>query len=356
MPKNSKNNATVVSLAKHLDLGTTTVSDILRGRPGYNEKTRQRVLAAAEQTGYTPNYLSRALVSGKSNSIGVLVPLEDTPGLINMIKGLEAQAQLYNYVCYLLGFPADENQVVTQLKQLLQRRIDGLVVSQAIGSLPAVVEDVLLESKVPVVRVGNIPSGIDAQHSVTMDRYQAAEKLAEHLAELGHKHVAFVGGEFSYLNPENKVSLYEKAFEKVGIKLDLSQKWHIPAGMDYDCGCMDLIYQRAMEGIEPTALVFVSDLTAIEALSALQDAGLRVPEDVSVVGFNDDYIAKIIRPALTTIHQPRQEQGTAAFVKLHNLMTDQQDPVNEVSLPCELIIRNSTGPARTSPVAVGSAS
>ena len=350
----SNNNTTIVSLAKDLDLGTTTISEILRNKPGYNEKTRQRVLAAAKQTGYSPNYLSRALVSGKSNSIGVLVPMEETPGLIHMIKGLEAQAQRYDYVCYLLGFSSDEQQVATQLKQLLQRRIDGLVVSQTSGSLPAVVEDILCECDIPVVRVGNIPSDINAS-VVTMDREYAAEMLAEHLAKLGHKHVAYVGGEFSYLHPENKVSLYNKAFDKVGIRLDLSLKWHIPVGGDYNYGCMNLINQRAMEGIEPTALVFTSDRTAMEALAALHDAGLRVPEDVSVVGFDDDYNAKITRPALTTIRQPRQQQGTAAFVKLHHLMTDQQNEVNDVPLPCELIIRDSTGPARTKPVVVGSA-
>jgi DNA-binding LacI/PurR family transcriptional regulator len=336
---------TIISIARELKLANTTVSEILRGKPGYNGETRQRVLGAAKRMGYRPNYLSRALVGSKSKSIGIFAGISETLAVAKMIADVELAARRNGYLSYLVDYGiGTEDELATHLQNLLDRRIDALIVHQTTDFLPAPVEKLLGECGLPVVRLGSMHPV--STPTVWIDRYQAAHQLAEHLAGLGHRETALILGEYGHRHPEQKLHPLSQAMSEFGIKLDCSKRWTIGAGREYDYGCLELIKREILAGDLPTALLFSSDRFAVEAYAALHDAGLSVPRDVSIVGFDDDHYASVLRPTLTTIRQPRTEIGRAAFNMLLTLMNNPDAKIPNQKVSCELVIRDSTGPVR----------
>jgi DNA-binding LacI/PurR family transcriptional regulator len=337
---------TITDIARRLNLANTTVAEVLRGKPGYNESTRQRILSTAKRVGYRPNYLSKALAGSKSKTIGVVAGLIETPILGTMVRPIELAARRSGYLCYLVDYSGeDEQQLVSHVQNLLDRRVDGLVVHQG-GHLPAALDSLLRGCSIPVVRTGMLPADATGP-IVRMDRDQAARQLAEHLALLGHREAAFISSPYMYIHPNMKLKPLGQAFARAGIKLDVSERWVIEQGQEYSYGCLKLLRREIDRGALPTALLFNSDTYALEALAALHDARLRVPQDVSVVGFNDDYFAALTRPALTTIRQPQTEIGEKAFRLLMELVNNPGAVVESQAAYCELVVRDSTGPCRS---------
>jgi len=341
----TKKAPTIVDVAKRVRLANTTVAEILRGKPGYNEATRQRVLETAKHLGYRPNYLSKALAGSKSKTIGVLAALTETSVVATIVRDIELASRRNDYLCYLVdyGGEEDESQLVAHLQNLLDRRIDALVAYQ-LGDFPPLVEALLNKCNIPVLRLGIVQPD-KTKLSVNINRDTAAHQLAEHLAALGHREAGLIISEYGHHHPDQKITPFREAFAKVGIKLDCSRRWMVEPGTDYDYGCQALLQREIVKGNLPTALVCSSDRFAIEVYAALHDAGLRVPEDLSVVGFDNDYHASMMRPALTTIRQPRSGIGDATFSMLMEMMNDPSAKVANRIFDCKLITRDSTGPA-----------
>lgn len=331
--------ATISDISKATGLARTTVAEVLRGKEGYRESTRRHVLTVADELGYQPNYLSKALAGGPSMTIGIIVPTISRPLTTQRLWEIETRAREHGYLTYVAGWGDDPfQQMARYLKDFLRRRVDGLIIHSD-GRLPLGVEELLQNGGVPYVFFEGSPPG--AQACVKVDRTQAMSELAAYLKSLGHRRAAFMSHAYHLNHPWVWADMARSALDHVGIAVEPIEPWTI--GEDNNIHDF-LIRQMIGRDRLPTVFLGFGDEKAHAVIAALQRAGLRVPDDVSVVGSDDMPIAAVNIPRLTTIHQPRQEVGAAAFELLMKLMSGCKDEVPPRVFNAQLIKRESVGP------------
>lgn len=324
----------------------STVSHVLNGRPGFAEDTQQRVQQAARELGYLPNHLGRALVGGKSMSIGLMGELLKCPIRLLRMRQIELMAKADNYRMYLVANEGllSELDLLQTVEDLLARRVDGLIICE-LNQLPDKVMKRLLSCDKPVVFVDHVPDG--ATHGVHVDRTQALGQAVNHLKDLGHQSALFLGSRFDQLVPELKLGRYRQELKMSGMELIEPKNWYLEATGLADMA--DAAYEvttQMLKHIIPSAIICISDESAIGAIHAIEDTGLSVPADVSVIGFDDLPVARHFKPALTTISQPMQQAGKAAYEILSSLFKASDAPSQIHKLSCQFIVRESTGTAR----------
>ncbi len=346
---------TLADVARESGVSTSTVAQILNGQPGYNAQTRQRISATAQRMGYRPNALGKALRSGKSMSIGVIASSINTPAQVVGMEAIEQAARQAGYITYLVGWsntPIPEPRL-RSLTELLDRRVDGII-SMDTSDMEPEVSALFRTLPMPVVYVGRVPD--HAQHVVRQERRPAIAALAQHLADLGHRRVALMASAWALAHPANKVGLVQQACAQHGIEVEVGSRWltQPPTSADEVAAwdkeqavltAYELMRDAIRSGDLPTAVLASNDRTALAALAACHDEGVRVPQDISVVGFDGEPLGQIARPALTTLQQARGDIGQAAFQMLHALMQDPRAHVQNRDFPLQLVIRDSTGPA-----------
>lgn len=337
--------ATLKDIAKQIGVADATVSMALRNHPRISATRRRQIQQVAQAMGYRPNPLGRALKSGKSMSIGVAIGSVNVPVHHPKLRTIETLARQHGYWPYMVTIgnlpPA---ALITLITDLLSRCLDGIIVYHT-HPLPDSAVRLLRQSPTPVVYLNWVPPG--ERHSVALNVQPGITQLAEHLAALGHRRV-FLFRTFSEVNyPSHRAEPYQRALEAAGIEVVSDERMVLQPQPDGEFGAP--AYHRVRElllsGDRPTALVMTNDETATSAMAAAQDVGLRVPEDISVVGFDDLPYTRFIRPALTTIQQPREPMGEAAFQMLLKLMNDPAAKVEPVTFETELVVRQSTGSA-----------
>jgi DNA-binding LacI/PurR family transcriptional regulator len=344
----------IAEIGKQAGLAVSTVSDILRGRPGYNVKTTQRVKRIAKELDYRPNWLSKALRGDTSMSIGVLGCMLNQPSAMAKMVSIESAARAAGYQMYVvdtgLDVLTDTASHVGHLKDLHQRKIDGLIVDYVGIKPPDEVLELVQTGSTPTVFMDWTPENYN--HAVTVHRIVGIEEAVNHLAELNHKRVAIITNEKAIEIQVTKVSAYKKLLEAAGVEVILGGDWvHKQNVSNIGVDTRNIVKRQFSKGGNlPTALILYNDAAALGALRGAYETGLRVPEDVSVIGFNDLPVAEVSIPALTTIQQPRGELGQAAFDMLLALMKDKNAIIDPVSFNCKLIVRESTGPALIRPL------
>lgn len=330
--------ASLKQLAEHLGLNPATVSVVLNDVPGRSipQATRDRIKAAAKQLNYQPNLLARSLRSRRTLTIGILVPELGDGYHTQVMSGIGDQLIKAGYFYFTAHHRHKKNLVEDYTRMLIGRGAQGIIAI-----------DTLLEHpiEVPVVAVAG-HRHIEGVTNVQLDHWRAAELVLTHLYSLGHREIAFMRGQpFSSDSDERWKGLVTVA-ERLGLEI----KPELVVSLDRDMSSPELGYpvvQQLLAAQKPfTALVAFNDLSAIGAIRALQDANLRVPEDVSVIGFDDIKVAAFTMPRLTTINQPLEEIGRIATQSLLNRIHDTIPPRDEITVEPELIIRDSTGPVR----------
>lgn len=339
---------TLKDIVKKTGLSISTVSHVLNGRPGFSTDTQQRVRQAAKELGYSPNHLSRALAGGKSMSIGLMGETFGTPIRLLRMRQIEKLAKANDYRMYLVANEGmfNEPDLLQTIEDLLARRVDGLIICD-LNQLPQNAMQQLMNCGKPVVFVDHVPD--QAQGGVHVDRTGALREAISHLVELGHRSAVYLGSRFDQLVPELKLGRYRQESSMAGIQLIESPTWYLEATGEIENmagAAYKLTTQMFRHEIVPTAIICISDETAMGAISAIHDAGLSVPGDVSVVGFDDLPTARYFQPALTTIAQPMVEAGQAAYEILSSLFDQPDAPPQIRQMRCRFIARKSTGPAR----------
>lgn len=336
---------TIADIVRETGLARTTVAEILRDKPGYNDKTRKRVQQAAKRLNYRPNFLSKALSGGKSMTVGVLSASLETETTNNRLFAIESAAQQAGYLAYLTGWGDHEGRGMKQyLQDLLDRRVDGLIIHREVP-FERDVEATLAQLSIPVVYLDTPPN--DGDLAVHLTRSKAIETLAVYLASLGHRRAAFVLSPYHFHHPQRRADLIRQACLQTGITLEPLTDWMIPAG-HYDARQISEIYYNMFRAKSlPTALLVSNDSFALAAIHALRKLGLTVPKDISVVGFDDLPFSSLVDPAITTVRQPGAEMGRRAFELLLEKMNHPDKQIASDAFGCELIIRESTGPATT---------
>lgn len=323
-------------IADQLGVSVSLVSRVLSGKAreiGVSEDTIQRVEAAVKKHGYVPSAAARILKGAPTRTLGVVVVDFEDPFFAPVIGALQRRAHAAGYSLVLAGF--ERRQVSTaDIQPLLKHGLDGLVI---VGSHDETAWlDPFLERPLRAVRIGTGPA-TDRVAEVHMDEAGGIGLLLDHLTQLGHRSLAFLGANTAI--HRTRLELFRAAATDRG--LSAPSDWQLladrPVGEAGEQGGRELFRSRA--GSRPTALVAASDIVAAGALAALNEAGLRVPDDCSVAGFDDIPLAHLLRPALTTLAQPVDELAAAALMLALN-------PTEPVPGPqaFRLVPRASTAP------------
>jgi DNA-binding LacI/PurR family transcriptional regulator len=325
-------------LAAHLGLNPATVSVVLNDVPGRSipQATRDRIKAAAKAMNYQPNLLARSLRSRRTLTIGILVPELGDGYHTQVISGIGDQLIQAGYFYFTAHHRHKRNLIEDYTKMLIGRGAQGLIAIDTQLDHPV---------SIPVVAVAG-HRHIEGVTNVLLDHARAAELALGHLYSLGHRKVAFMRGQpFSSDSDERWKSLVVVA-DRLGLKINPD----LVVSLDRDMTSPELGYpvvQQLLATKEPfTAIVAFNDISAIGAIRALKDFNLRVPEDISVIGFDDIKAAAYTLPRLTTINQPLEEIGRVATQSLLNRIHNTVPPRDEITVEPELVVRESTGPVK----------
>jgi len=325
-------------LAAHLGLNPATVSVVLNDVPGRSipQATRDRIKAAAKQLNYEPSLLARSLRSQRTLTIGILVPELGDGYHTEVMSGIGDHLINAGYFYFTAHHRHQKNLVEDYTRMLVGRGAQGIIAIDTALEHPI---------SVPVVAVAG-HRHIDGVTNVVLDHARAAELALTHLYSLGHRQIAFMHGQrFSSDSDARWRGLVEVA-EKLGLAI----KPELVISLDRDITSPELGYpvvQQLLATGQPfTALVAFNDISAIGAVRALQDVNLRIPRDVSVIGFDDIKGAAFALPRLTTIRQPLAEIGRIATQSLLNRIHGTAIARDEIVVEPQLIIRESTGPVR----------
>ena len=322
-------------VARRAKVSTATVSRVINNARLVKSSTRARVMKAVEELKYHPNLLARSLAGGKNRSIGVIVSNIENPFFLDIYKAVESGAHAAGYEVIMANTDYRSEQLVTSIRLMIGRRVAGLaaIVSEMD---PALITE-LNGNSIPVVfyDVGAPRSNIT---NIRVDYRRGMDKLTQYLYSMGHRRLGFVG-HHAKLGPIN---------ERMKAVLDAAARYpelQVRTAADADTleGGRRAARTLMQSDTPPTAVVCVNDVMAVGALRELRDQGLRVPQDVSVSGFDNVKLAQYCYPPLTSIHIPRDEIGR--FICDALLPRDGAMLEHEIVIDPELVVRESTGPA-----------
>ena len=322
-------------VARQAKVSTATVSRVLNNAALVKSSTRARVLKAVEELKYHPNLHARSLAGGKSRSIGVIVSNIENPFFLDVYKAVESGAHAAGYEVIMANTDYRTEQLVASIRLMIGRRVAGL--AAIVSEMAPELIDELNENSIPVVfyDVGS------PRHNITNIRVnyrRGMDKLIDYLYSLGHRRLGFVG-HHAMLGPIN---------ERMKAVVDAVARFpelHVKNAADADTleGGRRAARVLLGAGSRPTAIICVNDFMAVGVLRELRDQGLRVPEDVSVTGFDNVKLAQFCYPALTSMHIPRDEIGQIIcdFLMLKEGATMLE---REIVIDPEFVVRDSTGP------------
>ncbi|GAB3951248.1 LacI family DNA-binding transcriptional regulator [Spirosoma harenae] len=331
---------TIIDIAKTLGISKSTVSRALTGHPNVNAKTRQRVLDMAAQVDYQRNQLAISLLTNRTSTVGIVVPEFISYFFPRVIIGAQEELARSGYNVVICHSNESYETEVTNARALLASRVDGLLVSHTKETRNFDHFRIFQRKGIPVVFFNRACEDMDVS-KVTVDDYNGAFQAVEHLIQTGRRRIAHLAGPDTLTNSRNRLNGYRDALQKNGLSIDPELIISYDLNLD-----KANIYVNHLLNLPnpPDALFTINDPTALEALNVARRRGLRVPEDLAIVGFSDDPISAFIEPGLTTIAQPVDELGKqAAQLLINQLSADNERPPSEsVVLPTRLIIRGST--------------
>jgi LacI family transcriptional regulator len=326
-------------IADHLGLSPAAISRVLNGVPAAKsipKVTQDRIFAAAKHFNYRPNVLARSLRRGHSLTIGVLVP-EVSEGYATLVlSGLEQGLLQAGYFYFLISHHHREDLIERSQAMLAERSVDGIV---------AIDTPLAKHLHLPTITV-SCPNVMEGITNIVINHRRAAELALGHLAGLGHRRIAVIKGQSFSSDTEPRWQAIRHAAGRAGIKLDAK----LVAQLEGDAPGHEPGYfaaQRLLASDTPfTALFTFNDVSAIGAIRALHEAGLRVPHDVSVVGFDDVQSAAFQNPGLTTVRQPLRTMGMLAAESVMRQIASPADHgrSKQVMVDPELVVRESTAP------------
>ena len=337
----SPERVTLKTIAQHVGLTPGTVSAALNNSPAARsipESTRQRILTAARELGYSPNYFARSLRLQRAYTIGVITEEIGDPYGSMIVSGVEEYLRQHNYFFLAVSHRHDQEVLKTYAKMLMTRGVEGFVT----------IDTSMLEN--PGLPTVAIPGHMAARGvtSIMIDHNMAARVALLHLKELGHERIAFLIGDRASSDSAVRWRAICEVAQEVGVRV----RPELTVQIESKASTPDLGYPFGKELLARkhpfTALFAYNDLSAIGAIGAFRETGLRIPEDISVVGFDDIPLAAYTHPALTTVRQPLKQMGQIAAKTLIDRIEGKAKFVAKIVVDPELVIRSSTAEARRS--------
>lgn len=334
---------TIKDIAKQAGVSHSTVSRALRGSNLISDETVERIRRIAGEMGYFPSAAARSLKTNRSHALGVIVSAIDDPFFSEILQGIEEIAQGSGYSMLMAASQRDPEREQAIAQDMRERHVDGLIICSTTFS--AEQGRKLLEYGIPIVVVNN-HAAEEYRYSIYHDDVDGSRQVARHLIELGHRRIAYLGNSLSGRITLDRLTGFRQEIDAAGL-VTLAEYIHeVPGGRPED-GLAALDHFLSLSQ-RPTAIFCFNDMLAIGMLNGLHMAGIRVPEDISVVGFDNIVFSAYTNPPLTTLDQPKRYIGAEAarlILGLLDPLTDEEPPDREIQkLKGELLIRQSTAP------------
>jgi DNA-binding LacI/PurR family transcriptional regulator len=338
---------TIKDVAKLAHVSPSTVSRVIADNRRISPATKERVKKIMQELNYHPNMIARSLIKRSSLTLGLVLSRStdsafSNPFFSEIIRGISTVTQSYHYNL-MLATAEDYTEEARQcLCMVTEKRVDGVLLLASRVNDELIPE--LAKNGYPFVVVGRAPD-LNKSYSVNNDNIQAAYSAVRHLFNLGHQRIALLNGPDEYILCQDRYEGYRFAFREYGIENDptLIKKGSFTQNDGYR-----LTLELLAIDPPPTAIFAVDDLMAIGAYKAIKEKKMRIPEDIAVIGFNDDPLASVVEPALTTIRLPIYEMGQTAAAMIIGLLQDQEIFPSQRILSSELIIRDSCGAKKIS--------
>ncbi|WP_105614525.1 LacI family DNA-binding transcriptional regulator [Vallitalea okinawensis] len=328
---------TILDVAKVAGVSKATVSRAFTNPEKVKPQTLQKILEVAKELNYSPNAIARAMKTNRTGNIGFIVYAEQKPIISNPFYALvlEAVIETANKIGYSLFISTDQDITLPTGEIMLQKKVDGVILASQIDSKTVLT---FRKNKVPVVLLNNYMD-LDGLHCVINDEYYGAHQVVEHLVRRGHKRIGILSGRYNPFICNHRYNAYVDVLKENGIELNYDYVHSVePNFQDVYAAVKNLLIQKQ----RPTALFCNSDMIAIYAMKALIREGVKIPDDIAVAGFDDNYYCTVVEPELTSVHVDREMMGTAAVNILHKLMCGEEVEEKTVITKPKLIIRGST--------------
>ena len=340
MPK-----TTIKEIAKAANVSATAVSMALNNRTGVSKQTRDKIARIAKELNYVPNYAARSLISKQSCTIGVIVTDIADPFYPELAKGIEEKANALGYNMILSNTGRSPEKEKQCIDSLVSKGVDGIIFATVVLDDPYITP--LIGDRFPFVAINRIPlkhPKINKIDYVIIDSYTGGYKAVEHLYRLGHDRIAIIAGNMKVSTAVSRTKGAKKALADYGLKFD--------PRLFIECNySAELAHQAAQRLLAmktpPTAIFAQDDSMALGVREAVLSAGLKIPEDLAIVGFDDINVCALTGIELTTISQKKYEMGImAAKILIDKITGETPSMVNKIVLDAELIIRKSCGYSR----------
>ncbi|AAF96046.1 TPA: substrate-binding domain-containing protein [Vibrio cholerae] len=328
--------ATMKDIARLAGVSTSTVSHVINKSRFVSDEIAERVNNAAQQLNYAPSALARSLKMNRTKTIGMLVTTSTNPFFGEVVKGVERSCYHQGYNLILCNTEGDNQRMKASINTLLQKRVDGLLLM--CSTLEGERLDVFDRyPDIPIVVMDWGPI-LFASDKIQDNSLQGGYMAAKHLIECGHKEIGCITGPLIRHQAQMRYEGYKRALAEAGIAIN--PDWIVESDFECEGGyqAFEKLYQR---GKLPSALFVSNDMMAMGVIQAASQRGLRVPDDLSLIGYDDVHIAKFMTPALTTIHQPKYRLGKAAVDTLLYRLENPDTTAQVVQLEPTLVVRNS---------------
>jgi len=334
---NRNMSVTIHDVAKAAAVSTATVSNVLNQTGKVGRKTRQLVLATVKRLGYIPNVHARHLASRDSRTLGIIVSDIENPFFPEVIKSFEVRARQLGYDAILSDTNYDPRRTQQAAERMIRHSVRGVAVMTSEISMRLIHE--MARRKIAVTFLDLAPAR-GYISNLRIDYSSGVEQIVQYLYKQGHRRIAFVAGKPKLKSNIARLQAYEKSMANLGLEPgpvlpgDLRFEGGLTAGM-----------ALAKLSPRPTAIMAINDLTAVGVIKGLMKSGFRIPQDISVTGFDDTRLAEYSNPSLTTVDIHRDMLGQIAADALHELSTSDHAHGKDYQISAELIVGDSSGPA-----------
>lgn len=340
---NSGRDVTIFDVAEKAGVSHSTVSRVLNNKNNVNAETRERVLQAMTQLGYVSNVSARSLAGGSSRVVGLLVDHLNTEYMGEIIRGIDEALEAHNYNLMLYTTHRQKTKEAAYVNRLTHDFADGLIL--IVPRNEQAYLDTLEQRKFPYVLIDYQGYNRHVPSIITTNR-KGGHDATSYLIETGHRRIGFITGDMAYGCALERLAGYQAALAEHGITFDpeLVSEGNFLQPQGYRCA-----YHLLRLPQPPTALLVSNDVMAFGAIEAARDLGFRIPEDLSIIGFDDVPQAAHVHPSLSTVRQPLVEMGRSATTLLLKYIANPLADIERIELSTRLVIRDSCRAPRVSP-------